>query len=96
MHFCQKNGRKNSLKFFEIDYLRCILPKNSISGAKNSLKCENVGQFHSFSSNKSGSNKEDSNFGLILGENTLEMVYFKNFERIFFGHFFDKNAYFCH
>ena len=36
--FLSKMVEKNSLRFFETDHFRCILPKNSIPGAKNSLK----------------------------------------------------------
>ena len=80
-------------------HFRCILLKNSISGAKNSLKCKNVGQFHFFFvfiQIKSGLNKVNSHFRLFLapgieffGKNTSVMVYFKKFES-FFCHILTK------
>ena len=70
------------------------MPKNSITGAENSLKCKNFGQFNRFHPNKSGKNEEDSHFRIFLepgieflGKNTSQMVDFKIFERIIFSHF---------
>ena len=45
--FLSKNGREKNIIFVvEIDHFDVFLPKNSIPGAKNSLKCENFDQFH--------------------------------------------------
>ena len=40
--FCQNKAEKNSIKIFEIDHYStdAFFQKNSIPGAKNSLKCD--------------------------------------------------------
>ena len=63
--FVKKWPKKIHSKLLKQTISYVFLPKNSIHGAKNSLKCENFGQFQFFVifvQIKSGKNKEDSHY----------------------------------
>ena len=82
-----KNGRKKYLEIFEIDHFRFIIAqKIRFLLPKIVLNVKNFGQFHFFIvfivfiQIKSGTGNR------IFGQNSSEMVCFKKFEIIFFGH----------
>ena len=70
--FCHRCSKKVLLKIFQINHFRRILPKKSIPGVKNSLKCEaslfsSLNVFLEILQNlKLAENKEVLHFRLIL------------------------------